>query len=143
MIKFVRSTDVLPLRSLVLRNGKPLQECVFPFDDAEGSFHLANTRDHDIISVVTFHAANHRKFEGKGYQLRGMATLPEYQGKGAGNELVNFAITYLRGQNANYIWCNARKAALSFYKGLGFEIVSEEFEIEGIGAHYEMYLKIK
>jgi ribosomal protein S18 acetylase RimI-like enzyme len=51
-----------------------------------------------------------------------MATLEDpYRGRGIGNQLVvNFAIVYLRGQKANYIWCNARTAALKFYVDLGF-----------------------
>ena len=142
MIKFVSLTEVLPLRSLVLRNGKALEECVFPGDEAESTIHLANIVDDEIISVLTFHAADLPEFEGQGFQLRGMATLPNQRGKGAGNQLLNFAITFLRGRKVNYIWCNARKTALSFYKGIGFELISEEFIIEGIGPHRKMYLKI-
>ena len=80
---------------------------------------------------------------GTSYQLRGMATLPEYRNKGFGNQLVNFAIVYLRGQKVHYLWCNARKKSFSFYLGLGFEFISDEFEIEGIGPHKSMYLKIQ
>jgi predicted GNAT family N-acyltransferase len=72
-----------------------------------------------------------------------MATTEKYRGKGLGNRLVNFAITYLRGQQVNYIWCNARKKALQFYMGVGFEVVSPEFDVPGIGPHYVMYVKIQ
>jgi ribosomal protein S18 acetylase RimI-like enzyme len=143
MIKFVSLNEVLPLRSLVLRNGKALEQSVFAGDEAESAIHLANIVDDEIISVLTFHAAELPEFEGHGFQLRGMATLPKHRGKGAGNQLLNFAITFLRGRKVNYIWCNARKAALSFYRGMGFEIISEEFIIEGIGPHRKMYLKIQ
>ena len=143
MIKFVSLKDVLPLRSLVLRNGKELQDCIFPGDYADGSLHLANTHLEEVISVLTFHLKDIPEFEGKGYQLRGMATHPHYHGKGSGKQIMNFAITYLRGQQVNYIWGNARKTALSFYLALGFEIFSEEFEVEEIGTHLKMYLKIK
>ena len=33
--------------------------------------------------------------------------------------------------------------ALKFYRDCGFEIISEEFEVPGIGPHYVMYLKIQ
>jgi ribosomal protein S18 acetylase RimI-like enzyme len=72
-----------------------------------------------------------------------MATIGSYRGRGIGNQLVNFAIVYLRGQKANYIWCNARKNAVKFYLNLGFEVVSPEFEVPGIGPHYAMYVKIQ
>jgi predicted GNAT family N-acyltransferase len=72
-----------------------------------------------------------------------MATRLDHQGQGIGNQLLNFAIVYLRGENVNFIWCNARKYACKFYLGIGFEIVSDEFEIAGIGPHRVMYLKIQ
>jgi ribosomal protein S18 acetylase RimI-like enzyme len=72
-----------------------------------------------------------------------MVTHPDFQRKGLGNQLLNFSIVYLKGQQANYIWCNSRKLAYKFYLGLGFEFVSEEFELPNIGSHKVMYLKLK
>jgi ribosomal protein S18 acetylase RimI-like enzyme len=71
-----------------------------------------------------------------------MATATKYQGKGFGNRLLNFAIVYLKGQKVNYLWCNAREKAFKFYQSLGFEFISDSFEIPEIGAHRVMYLKI-
>ncbi|MFD0763924.1 GNAT family N-acetyltransferase [Mucilaginibacter lutimaris] len=144
MIKFITANDVLPLRNQVLRDGKlSLQECRFPNDDADGAFHLGYYKDDDLVCIASFHPMGYEGFEGKAYQLRGMATAPEYRGRGYGNMLVNFAITYLRGQRVNYIWCNARKNAIQFYLGVGFEIISPEFEVPGIGPHHAMYVKIQ
>lgn len=143
MIKFINAEEVLPLRSSVLRENKPLAECVFPGDDAADTFHLAYFVKEEIVCVASFYVQPHEKFDVIGYQLRGMATSEEYQGKGIGNQLLNFAITYLRGHKADYLWCNARKKAYSFYRSLGFEFISPEFEIEGIGSHRQMYLKIR
>ena len=39
------------------------------------------------------------------------------------------------------IWCNARIRAVPMYKRCGFIEVSEIFEIEGIGLHYDMEWK--
>ncbi|MES2267289.1 MAG: GNAT family N-acetyltransferase [Bacteroidota bacterium] len=144
MIKFITANDVLPLRNEVLREGKlTLNECRFENDDAEGAFHLGYYRDDELVCIASFHLMGYQGFEGKAYQLRGMATAEKYRGKGYGNMLVNFAITYLRGQKVNYIWCNARKKAIPFYLGVGFEIISPEFEVSGIGPHYVMYVKIQ
>ena len=82
-------------------------------------------------------------FEGEAFQLRGMATAHSFQGKGIGNKLVNFAIVYLRGQHINYVWCNARQKAFKFYTSLGFEFISDFFDIPNIGPHKQMYLKIR
>jgi GNAT superfamily N-acetyltransferase len=115
MIKFITADDVLPLRNEVLREGKlTLNECRFPNDDAEGAFHLGYYVEDELACIASFHPQNYTGYEGKAYQLRGMATAPAYRGKGIGNRLVNFAITYLRGQKVNYMWCNARKVAVLF-----------------------------
>jgi len=143
MITFVKTDAVLPLRSRVLRDGKPLEECLFPGDELETSFHFADVQNNEAVCVATFHLQEHPAFKGYAYQLRGMATAPESRGQGIGNQLLNFAIVYLRGLKADYVWCNARKAAYSFYLGVGFEFISEEFEIAGIGPHRAMYLKIR
>jgi len=144
MIKFIDVEDLLPVRNEILRDGRlKLDECRFPTDTLEGAFHLGYFEDEILACIVSFHPQNYGEFAGKGYQLRGMATLTPYQGKGLGTKLINFAIVYLRGQKANYVWCNARKIALKFYGDIGFEIISEEFEVQGIGPHRVMYLKIQ
>ena len=144
MIKFIPVKEVLAIRNEVLREGKlTLDECRFPSDLNEGAFHLGNFEENLLVSIASFHPQNVEGHIGQGYQLRGMATIPAFQGKGKGNQLLNFAIVYLRGQQTNYLWCNARKVALNFYKGIGFEIISDEFDVPGIGPHHMMYLKIR
>jgi len=144
MIRFIQVDDVLPIRNEVLRKGRlTLDECRFPGDQDEGSFHLGYFDGEQQACIASFHPKPYGEYKGKAYQLRGMATLEKYRGKGFGNQLVNFAIVYLRGQKANYIWCNARKKAIKFYQNLGFEIISPEFEVTNIGPHHVLYLKIQ
>lgn len=143
MIRFISTEDTLALRSLVLREGADSELCRFDGDDDEFSFHLGYYRDEELICIASFHKQGREGFEGTGYQLRGMATMPEFQGQGTGNQLLNFAIIYLRGIKANYLWCNARRVAFRFYLSLGFEFISDEFEMAGIGPHRAMYLKIQ
>ena len=144
MVKFLQTEEVLPLRNIILREGKlKNQECVFLNDNAADTFHLGYFSNDEIISVASFHHQIRVGFPGEAFQLRGMATALDFQGKGYGNQLLNFAIVYLRGQKVNYIWCNARQKAFKFYQSIGFEFISEEFEIPGIGPHKAMYLKIQ
>lgn len=143
MIKFVPLEIVLPLRSKMLRNGAAINECIFPTDQAEGIFHLAYYVDEsEIATVATFYPQNLDGKDGQGYQLRGMATDDVFFGKGYGALLVKYAVDYLKEAKADYIWCNARSSALNFYKKQGFEIVSDEFEIPGVGPHYIMILNL-
>jgi predicted GNAT family N-acyltransferase len=144
MIGFVAVEEILAIRNEVLREGKlSLDECRFPSDLNKGTFHVGNFEEDHPVSIASFHPQNVEGHIGKGYQLRGMATVPGFQGKGKGNQLLNFAIIYLRGQHVDYLWCNARKKALNFYANIGFEIISEEFDVPGIGPHHVMYLKIR
>lgn len=144
MIKFIPLADVFDVRNIVLREGKmPAGQPRFPSDDIEGAFHLGYFDGDKLVCVASFHPEPYGEFNGTGYQLRGMATLEEYRGKSIGNQILIFAIVYLRGQKANYVWCNARKKAVKFYDSIGFEIISKEFEVPNIGPHYVMYLKIQ
>ncbi|RYE13347.1 MAG: GNAT family N-acetyltransferase [Sphingobacteriales bacterium] len=144
MIRFIAVESLLAIRNDVLREGK-LQpgECIFSTDKIEGAFHLGYYVDDELACIASFHPQQYENYRGNGYQLRGMATIAKYRGKGYGNQLLNFAIVYLRGQHANYLWCNARKAALVFYLNTGFEIISDEFEVKDIGPHHVMYVKIR
>lgn len=142
MVKFIPFELTLPLRSKILRNGMPPANCVFPTDQLEGAFHLAFYAEDEIATIASFFPQNYKDRKEIGYQLRGMATDTHFLGMGYGKELVNFAIAYIKNTNAQYIWCNARAAAVKFYEKLGFEVVSQEFEIAGIGPHYEMILNL-
>jgi predicted GNAT family N-acyltransferase len=143
MIRFISTEDTLALRSAILREGLAPELCLFDGDDDENTFHLGFFKNDDLICIGSFHYQGKEGYLGMGYQLRGMATKFDFHGKGIGNQLLNFAIVYLRGRKVNYLWCNARKNACRFYLGIGFEIISDEFEIQGIGPHREMYLKIQ
>ena len=142
MVKFIPFEFTLGLRSIVLRNGLPPEQCVFPTDQLEGAFHLAFYSDDEIATIASFFPNNYKDNKELGYQLRGMATDTPFAGKGFGKQLIEFAVEYIKNTNAKYIWCNARTSATKFYEKLGFELVSEEFEIAGVGPHYEMILKL-
>jgi GNAT superfamily N-acetyltransferase len=144
MIKFITVEELLPLRNTVLRDGKlTSNDCRFPTDHVEGNFHVGYFIKGELASIASFHPQKYGQFAGEGYQVRGMATAEKFRGQGVGTKLLNFGIVYLRGQKANYIWCNARKKAMKFYHDIGFETVSPEFDIPGIGPHHVLYAKIQ
>ncbi len=142
MVKFIATDQTLDLRSSELRKGLERSLCGFEGDEDAGSFHVGYFQDEMLISIATFHRHSREGYPGKGYQLRGMVTHPDFQGNGIGNQLLNFSIVYLKGQRVNYIWCNSRKIAYKFYRGIGFEFISEDFELPNIGLHRVMYLRI-
>lgn len=141
MVRYIRPQETLTLRSRVLRGGKPHDQCIFPSDEL--GFHLGNFIDEKLVCIATFVPEDYAEKGSGGYRLRGMATDPVFVGRGLGKATIKFAMDELIAANASYIWCSARHGAVGFYQGLGFEIISEQFEIPEIGLHYDMLYNLK
>ena len=135
--------EVLPLRALVLRNGKLAPEqCVNEGDDHPDTFHTGCVEASEVMAIATFMRENYLGYAGQGFRLRGMAVAPELQGKGLGKKALQAGIQQLKIRGIDYLWCNARKVAYDFYVGQGFQFISKEFELGDIGPHKVMILKL-
>ena len=75
--------------------------------------------------------------EGAKYRIRGMAVDENARNQGIGTKIVNFLQNFAASRHTG-IWCNARIRAVPMYQRCGFVIVSDIFEIEGIGPHHDM-----
>ncbi|HEY9071665.1 MAG TPA: GNAT family N-acetyltransferase [Candidatus Ozemobacteraceae bacterium] len=128
---------ILPLRQKILRAGMPGVSPRFPGDDAPGAVHLAALIGDEIVGCVTFLMS---EYEGRpAWQMRGMAVDTSRQGRGIGRRLLDQARAILGTVDSRRLWwCNARTTAVPFYRALGWETVSGEFEIPSIGPHYRM-----
>jgi len=138
-VKQITAVETYAVRHPVLRAGRPIETCAMPGDDAQDTFHLGLFDAEKLIGVVTFMNATKTQFTGKQYQLRGMAVLDGYQGKGLGNLLVAAGEARLKAAGYKLLWCNARIKALNFYTRKGFKIEGKPFEIDPIGTHYLLY----
>ena len=67
-----------------------------------------------------------------------MATEPDVRGAGFGAALVAACVEHAAAHGGSELWCNARMGALGFYRRMGFDVVSDEFDIPGIGPHVVM-----
>lgn len=141
-IKFITADETLPLRSLQLRDGWALERCRFESDLIAGAMHLAVFVDDEPVCILSLHPQEHEKLAGQSYQLRGMATHPDFLGKGYGKQLVRYATELVMEGEADFIWCNARRDAYPFYEKQGFAYMSDEFEIPTAGPHRQMYLAL-
>lgn len=142
MIRFISAQETLPLRSLVLRDGLPEEQCLFDHDTIPSTLHMGYfTEDGQLTCILTLMKENHGKLPNKpSYRLRGMATHPDHLRKGHAKALLSAAINYLKDQlQIDYLWFNARTIAFPFYESMGFEFMSDEFDIPGIGPHKEMF----
>ena len=136
-IKKISAKDTYPIRLAVLRKNIPLPYGFNgDFDDA--TFHLGTFNDGILIAISSFMKVSNKQFKGSQYQLRGMATLEEFQGIGAGKLMMEYAFKLLNDLNIDCLWCNARVIAVPFYNKLGMKTVGDSYNIEFIGAHYVM-----
>ncbi|WP_248723750.1 GNAT family N-acetyltransferase [Seonamhaeicola sp. ML3] len=142
-IKFITAKETHTVRHPVLRPGKPISSCIFYGDELDNNFHLGLYKNTKLVGVASFFNNKHPSLKfNRQYQLRGMAILEPYQGKGLGNRLINHAEDILKAKHIEAIWCNARKIAVNFYSRNNFQIKGDPFEIEDIGTHYVMFKKI-
>lgn len=72
------------------------------------------------------------------WRVRGMATVPNARGLGAGSAVLDALLRHAISEGATRVWCNARTAARSLYERAGFRAVSDEFEVPEIGPHFVM-----
>ena len=137
-IKKIKASDTYNIRLEVLRNGIPLP-VEFNGDNDNNTIHLGAFKNGKLIAVSSFMKASKEDFKGEQYQLRGMATLPEFQGLGAGKLIMLEAFDIFKNLKIDCLWCNARIIAVDFYKKLGFQTFGNVFDIKFIGNHYVMY----
>ena len=137
-IKEINAEDTYGIRKEVLRKNMDLP-FEFNGDFDKETFHLGVYDEGVLVSIASFMKAKHPNLHGEQYQLRGMATKENYQGKQFGKMLVQKSEAILKKKKVNIVWCNARVLAKDFYANLGFEIQGEVFDIPQIGGHYMMF----
>jgi predicted GNAT family N-acyltransferase len=146
--------DILPLRHAVLRAGKPLETARFSYDELETTRHYGLFDDNLSPLVCLTLLRQPLKVDNmvaavlpglipgssvEAWQLRGMATAEGQQGSGLGTRLMQFALEDAQTLGFSEVfWCNARIKAVKFYQRNGWQIVSEEFDVPGIGPHFVM-----
>ncbi len=145
-IQKVTAEEVRPLRQRVLRPHQPVSELAYEGDDLATTVHFALFEAEQMKGIVSLYQeqspSNSKAPADRCWRIRGMATIPESQGRGFGKALLNHAVRHARESGAAEIWCNARVKAMGFYGSRGFEIRGEIFEIPGIGQHFQMFLPV-
>jgi GNAT superfamily N-acetyltransferase len=142
MIKEITISELILVRSPVLRIGKPIESCHFDGDDLDSTVHFGFFEVANLIGIISIFKKDHIYFKQTQFQIRGMAVLVPHQKKGIGGKLVRFAEQYILGQQGNLIWLNARFSAIGFYEKLNYQIIGSSFQISDIGAHYVMFKNI-
>lgn len=138
-VKQIEAKDTYRVRSVMLRPGLEINHCHFDGDFDELTFHLGAYENEKLASVASFYLRNNPSFQAEyQYQLRGMATLKDFQCRGFSKALLKTAYPLIKSNHVNLLWCNARVEAVGFYEKAGFEVKGEKFTIEGVGEHFLM-----
>ena len=139
-IKKIDAEEIRSLRHSELRKGQDFIETSYLKDHDRSTFHMACIIDNRAVSCATFYPETSIKTQSRNaYRLRGMATDINFQRKGYASELIVESFKELEKRDCDMVWCNARLAALGFYKSVGFKIKGDLFDIDLIGPHYYMY----
>nr|WP_245881507.1 GNAT family N-acetyltransferase [Xanthomarina spongicola] len=142
-IKHISAHETYIVRQPVLREGRPIEDCVFEGDNFEDTFHLGLFFKSQLVGVASYMNNKSKLFsEENQYQLRGMAILKEFQHKGLGKLLVIEGEKILLQKKAERLWFNAREIAISFYKNNNYHIHGNAFNIPQVGIHYIMSKKL-
>lgn len=141
-IQVITPKQTHAIRKRILRDNRDDLSVDFTGDAEENTFHLGIFEKKQLVGISSYMRISNPSFEGLQYQLRGMALLEAYQGKGIGGRLLTAGIEQLKEQEVTLCWCNARTPAVAFYKAQGFQTFGEEFIIENAGPHMVMFKKL-
>jgi ribosomal protein S18 acetylase RimI-like enzyme len=132
--------EIQQLRNEVLWPHKSFEQCILETDRLSTTFHFGVQIEGLTVATVTFQQEkNQRLQQEKQYRLRAMAVREGYRGQGFGDAIVEAGLNHLRELGVEVVWCDARVAALNFYRRLHFNELEEEYEIPIIGMHRFMW----
>jgi GNAT superfamily N-acetyltransferase len=144
LVRQIPIADTRPLRHAVLRPSEPLDGLLD--HEPDGAFAVGAFEHGQLLAIGFIVPATSPQGDGKlpkghtagVWRIRGMATVEHARGRGLGAAVLDALVVHAIAEGAVLVWCNARTPASSFYQRAGFRVVSEEFEIPGIGSHYVM-----
>lgn len=116
--------EVLLLRQRVLWPDKNLEFVKTP-QDSEG-FHFGLKINDKWVSCISLFITENRA------QFRKFATLPDYQGKGYGSQLLLHSFQFLKQKGVGNITCSARIEKQEFYIKFGMYPEGREYLKNGL-----------
>ena len=142
LIRRISTEEIRPLRHRILRPGQTYEETLYPGDDLADTVHLGAFDGERLVGIASLYREDRPGGPAAGWRLRGMATDADVRGAGYGAALLGGCIEHATASGGSELWCNARMPAVGFYRRGGLEVVSEEFDVPGIGPHVVMALTL-
>ncbi|MEY4165832.1 MAG: hypothetical protein RLZ84_407 [Actinomycetota bacterium] len=135
-------SDVLDVRTKVLRRGTPSSNPSYSEDSDPSTVHLGVRDSGQVIAVSSW---IERPFPldptAVAVQLKGMAVDDALQGTGIGRLIIDAGEDHARHRRASIVWARARDAALDFYTKCGYSVIGEMFMDEATGLPHHVVVK--
>ena len=129
-IRRIAAPDTSALRDAILRPSLAPGGSVYPGDEAADTLNLGAFVEGELVAVATLcREPMPGEQSTTSWRLRGMATVPEYRGRGLGKELAQRCIAYAAEQEGTVVWCTSRITTAPFYQALGFVEHGEPFRL--------------
>ena len=158
-VELLHPQDIQQLRNEVLWPHKSFEQCILDTDHLSTTFHFGVKVEGLTVATVTLQQektdklkqvffkdyskdVSHMAVQERQYRLRAMAVREGYRGQGFGDAIVEVGLNHLRELGVEVVWCDARFAALNFYRRLHFRELKEEYEIPMIGIHLFMWKEL-
>ena len=142
-IRQISPEETYSIRHAVLRQNQPIESCHYPHDFDADTIHVGAFVGEELVSIASYYQEGYEGIPGHlPYRLRGMATLPDYRGKGIGSMLLKAGMIRIGSAKGDVLWCNARTSASDYYDKQNMQQVGEIFDIPPIGLHKRLYKAI-
>jgi GNAT superfamily N-acetyltransferase len=122
-IEQIRPELTWRLRRDVLYPDEPLYQ--MEMEEDNHGYHFGAFADNQLVAVVSLFIKD------DDFQFRKFAVVPEAQGKGIGNTLLNHITDFAINEGGKRLWCNARVSAIGFYARYGFKQTGVTFNRNG------------
>ncbi len=144
-IHTITAEDTISIRWPVLRPGFPRESAIFAGDELTTAKHFGASFGGSLVGVASIYPGPlpERPDASPCWQLRGMATLPDFRHAGFGTALLAACVAHARAERAALLWCNARTSGAAFYAKHGWQILGAEFDIPTVGPHFRMWLALQ
>ena len=123
--------EAFTLRDLILRKPLGMQYTEKDLIGEENNIHIAYFDQGSIVGYLQL-----KPIENNGIKMRQVAVHHDFQGKGIGKQMVDFAEAWCREENKSFIELHARENAVPFYLKCDYVIEKEPFEEVGIPHRY-------
>lgn len=147
----IPATQTHDLRHSILRPDGDLSDVDFSGDDDPDTMHAGTFDGERLVAIASVYRESRSADAAGGapgvaerdadttWRLRGMASVPEVRGSGAGAAALAAVEAHARANGGTLLWCNARTPAVGFYERMGWTVVgTHEFDIPQAGPHHVM-----